>query len=53
MEEGETLALVGESGCGKSTLGRLMLTYVGPFKAYFRSKSIQEKRRMDYEQVGV
>lgn len=30
VEEGETLAVVGESGCGKSTLGRLLLRLVEP-----------------------
>ncbi|MBR0651502.1 ATP-binding cassette domain-containing protein [Roseomonas terrae] len=30
VEEGETLAIVGESGCGKSTLGRLMLNLISP-----------------------
>ena len=30
LEQGETLALVGESGCGKSTLGRLLLRLIEP-----------------------
>jgi len=30
LEEGDTLALVGESGCGKSTLGRLTLALLKP-----------------------
>ena len=30
VEQGETLAIVGESGCGKSTLGRLMLNLIAP-----------------------
>ncbi len=30
VEQGETLAIVGESGCGKSTLGRLMLNLITP-----------------------
>ena len=30
IDEGETLAMVGESGCGKSTIGRLMLRLAEP-----------------------
>jgi ABC-type oligopeptide transport system ATPase subunit len=30
IEDGQTLALVGESGCGKSTLGRLLLRLIEP-----------------------
>lgn len=30
INEGETLALVGESGCGKSTLGKLILRLLAP-----------------------
>jgi len=30
IDDGETLALIGESGCGKSTLGRILLNLITP-----------------------
>lgn len=42
INEGETLALVGESGCGKSTLGRALLRLLTPTagQVFFEGKDI-------------
>lgn len=42
IEEGETLALIGESGCGKSTLGRMLLNLITPSsgEVFFEGKNL-------------
>jgi oligopeptide transport system ATP-binding protein len=38
VQEGETLAIVGESGCGKSTTGRLLLRLIEPTSGTVRHR---------------
>jgi len=53
IDEGETLALVGESGCGKSTVGRLILHLLTPTsgEVYFTGRALGQMS--ESELLGV
>ncbi len=50
VNEGETLAIVGESGCGKSTLGRMLIGALPPTsgEVRFRGRTITGLRERDF-----
>jgi oligopeptide/dipeptide ABC transporter ATP-binding protein len=52
INEGETVALIGESGCGKSTLGRLTLGILQPTsgKILFRGKDIWHLNKSEFKE---
>ena len=52
MEEGETLALVGESGCGKSTLGRLTLAILKPTsgRILYKEKDVWSLSKQEFKE---
>jgi len=52
MEEGDTLALVGESGCGKSTLGRLTLALLRPTggRILYRGRDVWSMNRNEFKE---
>ena len=50
VDEGETLAIVGESGCGKSTLGRMLIGALPPTsgEVRFRGHTITGLKERDF-----
>jgi oligopeptide/dipeptide ABC transporter ATP-binding protein len=52
INEGETVALIGESGCGKSTLGRLTLGILQPTsgKILFKGKDILRLNKSEFKE---
>ena len=53
VEEGETLALVGESGCGKSTTGRLILNLIPPSagEVKFEGRNLYDLNRHEMREM--
>lgn len=52
INEGETVALIGESGCGKSTLGRLTLGILQPTsgRILFKGKDVWRLSRSEFKE---
>ncbi|MDR1580924.1 MAG: ATP-binding cassette domain-containing protein, partial [Synergistaceae bacterium] len=50
VDEGETVALVGESGCGKSTLGRTIVRLLRPTAGtvVFEGSEMKQRRHIQY-----